>query len=299
MEIADPVTSEATRAPIKVLAIVGPTATGKSEVAARLARLVDGEIVSADSMQVYEKMDIGTAKPTAEILALAPHHLIGFIDPSQDYSVAQFQAAARGVIEEIRKRRRLPIIVGGSGLYVRSIIDPLDFPAGEPHSRLRSELAALGRGDPAALVERLRKIDPQAAAGVDTKNTRRVITAIEAAMRGAEAYEDRQARWRKRAAVHDAVIVGLRMPRERLNALIDARVDEMIEAGLEDEVRQLAAGPKNLSVTAAQALGYKEFSAHFEGRLTREEAIELIKRRTRQFAKRQMTWFKADPRVVW
>lgn len=283
----------------RLLVIVGPTAAGKSEIAGRLARLVDGEIISADSMQVYKKMDIGTAKPTTEILALAPHHLIGFIDPSKDYSVAQFQTAARATIEDIRERRRLPIIVGGSGLYVRSIIDPLDFPAGEPDSPLRAELTALAADDPEALAERLRKIDPQAAAGVDIKNARRVITAIEAATLGAEAYENRQARWRKRAAVYDVMIIGLTMARERLYALIDTRVDAMIEAGLEDEVRQLVSGPKNLSVTAAQALGYKEFSAYFDGRLKREEAIEMIKRRTRQFAKRQMTWFKADPRVVW
>jgi len=285
--------------PAKILVIVGPTATGKSEVAARLAGLVDGEIVSADSMQVYKGMDIGTAKPSAAILALAPHHLIGFIEPSVDYSAAQFQTAAREVIEQIRERRHVPVVAGGSGLYVRAIIDPLDFPAGEPDSQLREELAVLAAHDPEALAQRLKKIDPQAAVGVDIKNVRRVITAIEAAERGAESYRDRQARWRRRESVYEAVIIGLTMSRERLRDLIDARVDEMIEAGLEDEVSQLTEGPKSLSVTAAQALGYKELIAHLEGRLSRDEAIELIKIRTRQFAKRQMTWFKADPRVIW
>ena len=283
----------------KVVVIVGPTATGKSETAARLAGLVGGEIISADSMQVYRGMDIGTAKPSAEQLAMAPHHLIGFADPAQEFSVAKFQIAAREAIEDVIGRDRLPIVVGGSGLYVRAVIDPLDFPAGDPKSPIRKKLIVAAEEDPQAVSAWLERVDPEAARGVDMNNPRRVITAIEAAMGGAEPYRNRRQRWQERQAIYEALIVGLTVPRERLKTLIDARVDKMIDAGLQDEVRRLLAAPKGLSITASQAIGYKEFIEYFAGRIALEEAIALIKRRTSQFAKRQMTWFKADPRVVW
>ncbi len=283
----------------KVVAIVGPTAAGKTEVAARLAALVGGEVVSADSMQIYRGMDIGTAKPTPEQLKIAPHHLIGFIEPSEDYSVAKFQAAARQAIGEIGRRGRLPVIAGGSGLYVRAIIDPLDFPAGEPKSKLRHRLAGVAEDDPRALAAWLEKLDPQAARAVDIKNPRRVITAIEAALGGAEPYENRRIRWRARRAIYETLIIGLVLPRDRLKSRIDARVDEMIDAGLEEEVRRLNQAPQGLSATASQAIGYKEFRQYLAGEISREWAIDLIKKRTRRFAKRQITWFKADPRVVW
>lgn len=282
----------------KLLLIVGPTATGKSAIAAGLAAEVNGEIVSADSMQVYRGMDIGTAKPDRALLELVPHHLLSFVDPASEFSVAQFQQRARAVIAEMHTRGALPVVVGGSGLYVRAVIDPLDFPAGSPDSALRRELTDLEAADPKALIDKLQAIDPHGAANIDLQNTRRVVRAIESALAG-ETYADRLRRWRRHEALYDVLIVGLRIDRQRLKTLIDLRVDEMVEAGLEDEVKRLTTGGHGLSSTAAQALGYKEFIDFFEGRATRDEAIDLIKRRTRQFAKRQLTWFRADPRIVW
>jgi len=282
----------------KLLLIVGPTATGKSAIAARLGAEVNGEIISADSMQIYRGMDIGTAKPDRVLLNLATHHLLSFVDPAKEYSVARFQQQARAVIAGVHARGALPIVVGGSGLYVRAIIDPLDFPAGAPGSELRRELTELQETDPKALTDKLKAIDPNAAANIDLKNTRRVVRAIESALAG-EDYADRLRRWRLRQALYDVLIVGLKINRQRLKTLIDSRVDEMVAAGLEDEVKRLTTNGNILASTAAQALGYKEFIDFFEGRATRAEAIDLIKSRTRQFAKRQLTWFKADPRIVW
>jgi tRNA dimethylallyltransferase len=280
----------------KLLVIVGPTATGKSEIAVTVARRLDGEVISADSMQVYRGMDIGTAKPGPEMLAAVPHHLIDVIGPSEYFTVATFQKAARAAIETVMQKGRLPILVGGSGLYVRAAIDPLDFPTSRPGSRLRAELEGLG---PERLAARLRELDPGAAITIDHANTRRVIRAIEAVVEGQEPLAVREARWRRRRAVYDVLMVGLIVPRPILYERIEQRVDQMIAAGLEDEVRRLMEAPEGLSTTARQALGYKELIDRLEGRISLEEGVELIKRRTRQFAKRQLTWFRADPRIVW
>jgi tRNA dimethylallyltransferase len=280
----------------KLLVVVGPTATGKSEIAVTVARRLDGEVISADSMQVYRGMNTGTAKPGPEMLAAVAHHLIDVIDPSEHFTVATFQKAARAAIEAVMQKGRLPILVGGSGLYVRAVIDPLDFPTSRPGSRLRAELEGLG---PERLAARLRELDPDAAITIDHANTRRVIRAIEAVVEGQEPLAVREARWRRRRAVYDVLMVGLTLPRPILYERIEQRVDQMIAAGLEDEVRRLMKSPEGLSTTARQALGYKELIDRLEGKISLEQAVELIKRRTRQFAKRQLTWFRADPRIVW
>lgn len=282
-----------------ILVITGPTATGKSEIAARLAASLDGEVLSADSMQVYEGMDIGTAKPTKELLKLAPHHLIGFVKPSDDFSVAKYQKKARALVADILRRRRLPIVAGGSGLYVRAIIDPVDFPTRDPESDQRLKLEKLAEISPESLFEMLKEVDPQGAVDIDKNNTRRIVRAIEAVLVSGEDFRTRSERWKKREAIFNVLIVGLRMDRERLVRQINERVDDMVKAGLEGEVRALYDRSLGISRTARQALGYKEFIDYFEGRVSYKEAIELIKIRTRQFAKRQMTWFKADPRVIW
>ncbi len=283
----------------KILVIVGPTAAGKTELAANLGAEIDGEIVSADSMQVYQGMDIGTSKPSKDTLSIVPHHLIDCVKPSEEYSVAKFQTAARQVLADIFKRGRQPIIAGGSGLYVRAIIDPMDFPTATPESPERQKLEELAKADPEALIERLVALDPEAAQRMDTRNIRRVIRAIEAVIRSGETYKVRNERFRLRSAIYDVLIIGLRMSREKLYGLIDDRVDDMVSAGLEDEVRRLMTSPSGMSKTARQGLGYKEFIEHIETGNSREQTIELIKRRTRQFAKRQLTWFRADPRIVW
>ncbi len=284
----------------KVLAIVGPTASGKSDIAVKVAlRLGSGEIISADSMQVYREMDIGTAKPDHELTGAVPHHLLDILDPSDDFSAAQYQEVARVSISEVAARGELPILVGGSGLYVRAALDRLTFPADQPGSDLRAELEELGRADMDALVEVLRTVDPAALEHVDLKNPRRVTRAIEAARRTGKTFTDRHENWHKRHSVFNLLMVGLRLPRERLVNRIERRVDAMISAGLEDEARALTERERGISSTAAQALGYKEFFAYFRNERTLAESIELIKTRTRQFSKRQMTWFRAETRINW
>ncbi len=283
----------------RVLAIVGPTATGKSEAAAAVARKLGGyEILSADSMQVYRGMDIGTAKPPKSVTDAAPHHLLSFIDPWEDFSVARFQSLARKTVSEIQSRGHLPLIVGGSGLYLRAIIDPLEFPTNEPNSKARQELEALEKRAPELLVARLLRVDPEAAKRVDLKNIRRVIRAIEAAEADTP-QKQRHQKWRERESIYDALIVGLKISREELVRIIEKRVDKMVRDGLEAEVRKLLSEPRGFSSTAAQALGYREMIAYINGETTLDAAIETIKIKTRQFAKRQMTWFRADPRVHW
>ncbi len=283
----------------KILVIVGPTAAGKTEIAANLGAAIGGEIISADSMQVYKGMDIGTSKPDRDTVVKTPHYLIDFVEPNEEFSVAKFQIAARKVLADILKRGKQPIVVGGSGLYVRAIIDPMDFQTATPESPERQQLEELAEKDPEALVEKLRELDPEGAQQMDTKNIRRVIRAIEAVMLSGETYALRNERFRRRNAIYDVLIIGLRMSREKLYNLIDNRVDDMVAAGLEDEVRKLMASPGGMSKTARQGLGYKEFIEQIESGDSLEQAIELIKRRTRQFAKRQLTWFRADPRIVW
>ncbi len=285
---------------MKVLALVGPTATGKSEVAVAFALREGGcEIVSADSMQVYRNMDIGTAKPGSELTSAAPHHLIDIVEPHEEFTVVQFQAAARAAIAEICERRHLPLLVGGSGLYVRAVVDPLDFHADEPGTKRRKELEELAAESLEALLERLEAVDPEALDHVETGNPRRVIRAIEAFERTGLPFTVRRRRWQERRSIYDLMIVGLTLPRAELIARIDARVDRMVESGLVEEVRAVYEQNGGLSKTAAQALGYKEFGAYLRGEQSLDGALEDIRVRTRQFAKRQMTWYRADPRVHW
>lgn len=276
----------------KLLAVVGPTAAGKSALALRVAEAAGGEIVSADSAQVYRGMDIGTAKPSPEEQSRVPHHMIDLADPSEAYSVGRYQKEARGAIGSVLSRGRLPILVGGSGLYVNSITYGLDLserPEADP--ALRRELSALPGGE---LYERLRQADPQAAARIHPHNRVRVQRALEIALSGREVPYDFDAD----RSEYDLTILGIMLPRDELYARINARVDQMMAAGLEDEVRVLYARYGNAG--ALQAIGYKELVSFLEGRLSSiEAAAELIKRNTRRLAKRQLTWFRRDPRIVW
>lgn len=285
---------------MKVLALVGPTATGKSEIAVSFAlRRGDCEIVSADSMQIYRRMDIGTAKPGPELTSAVPHHLLDIAEPAEDFTVAQFQTAARAAIVEVGERGHLPLLVGGSGLYVRAVIDPLVFYADQPGTTYRKKLEELAERSPEALIERLRAADPDAMDKVEIDNPRRVIRAIEAAEKTGLPYTVRRRRWEERRSVYDLLMIGLTLPRAELIRRIEKRVDEMVEAGLVEEVRSLHEQEGGFSGTAAQALGYKEFGAYLRGEKSIDEVLELIKIRTRQFAKRQMTWYRADPRIHW
>ena len=261
------------------MAIVGPTAVGKSGLALRLARRLPGaEIVAADSRQVYRGLDIGTAKPTPAEQALAPHRLIDVVDPDEAFSLAGYQRLAYAAIDAAER----PFLVGGSGLYVRAVVDGFVLPAAPPDEALRA--AHLSREQ---LLARLRQLDPEAAASVDAANRYRLLRAVERAGRPAAA-EPRYA----------VLQVGLTAPRAELQRRADARIDAMLAAGWLDEVRALLARwPADLP--ALSGLGYAELARHLRGELPLDQAVALAKRRTRQFIKRQQTWFGRDPRIHW
>lgn len=279
------------------VAVVGPTASGKSSVAMAVAeRLGDVELVSVDSMQVYRGMDVGTAKPTVEERRRVPHHLLDLVEPSDEFTVAEFQRAYRAVLGDLVDRDRRAILVGGTGLYHRAVIDDLEIPGEWPdvRERLRTELASAG---PEALHARLATIDPAAAARMEPTNDRRIVRALEVCEGsgrpfssfgpGLDAYPPT-----------DVVQIGLRWDRAVLTERIARRVQTMVDTGLVDEVAAIRS-TTGFSKTAAQALGYKEILAHLDGELTLDEAVDQVTLRTRQFAIRQLRWFGRDPRVRW
>jgi tRNA dimethylallyltransferase len=275
------------------LAVVGPTASGKSALALALAEQAgDVELVSADAMQVYRGMDIGTAKPTPAELAAVPHHLVDVADPTDDFSLARVVEEGRAAIADIEARGRRALVVGGTGLYVRGLVDELEVPGRFPE--VRAELDA--DPDTAALHHRLAGLDPLAASRMEPTNRRRVVRALEVTLGagrpfssfgpGLDAYPPIPTR-----------LLGLRVPFDVLDARIAARVDAMVEAGLVEEVRALA--ERGLSRTARQALGYKEVLEHLEDGVPLEAAVEAVVARTKRFARRQVRWFRRDPRVRW
>jgi len=280
----------------RLVAVVGPTASGKSDVAlAVAAQLGDTELISVDSMQVYRGMDIGTAKPTPEERERVPHHLLDLVDASDDYTVAEFQHEYRRVVAELGRRGRRGILVGGTGLYHRAVVDELDLPGEWPAIRTRLTTEA-ERSGPEVLHARLAAVDPEAAAKIETSNTRRIVRAL-------EVWEGSGRRFSSFGPGLDCypptavVQIGLRWHRDVLAARIRRRVETMMGKGLLDEVIRLR--ERGLSRTAAQALGYKELLAHLDGELSLDASVELIVVRTRQFAVRQLRWFQRDPRVRW
>jgi tRNA dimethylallyltransferase len=279
-----------------LVAVVGPTAAGKSDLAVELALRLGGEIVNADSMQLYRGMDVGTAKLTLEERRGVPHHLLDVWDVTATASVADYQRLAREAVAGIHARGRVPLLVGGSGLYVRAVIDDLDFPGTDPELRARLEesLAELG---PAALHARLAERDPTAAASILPSNGRRVVRALEVIeMTGRPfsasmpSYED---------AKEYATQVGLAVPRPELDERIAARVDRMWAAGLVEEVRRLEPYGLRDGLTASRALGYAQVLRFLAGEWSEEQAREETVRATRRFARRQESWFRRDPRVRW
>lgn len=278
-----------------VIAVVGPTAVGKSELAIALARRLGGEVVNADAMQCYAGMDIGTAKVPRSQRAGVPHHLLDVLDISESASVAGFQQAARAVLEDCRARAVPPVLVGGSALYVRAVLDDFAFPGTDPQLREQVERDADAYGV-AALHERLRVLDPQAADDILPSNRRRIVRALEViALTGAPF----KARLPPHVYVIPALQVGLDAERAELDARIERRVHRMWEAGLLDEVRELEARGLRHAPTASRALGYPQALAHLDGELTRAEAIEQTVRATSRFARRQDSWFRKDPRIRW
>jgi len=279
----------------RVVAIVGPTATGKSELAVRLARRFHGEVVNADSMQLYRGMDVGTAKLTESERAGVPHHLLDVWDVTRTASVADYQVMARHVIDDLLARDVTPIIVGGSGLYVRAALDRMEFPGtdAELRDRLEAELAEVGA---AVMHARLADADPVAAATIDPANGRRVVRALEVvALTGGPFV----ATLPDYESVYQVSYLGLDLPDDDLDARTDRRVDGMLAAGLVDEVRRLADAGLRDGVTASRALGYAQLLSAIDGRCSLADAVVETKARTRRFVRRQRSWFRRDPRIVW
>lgn len=283
---------------LPIIAVVGATATGKSAVSLRLAHILGGgdhaEIINADSMQFYRGMDIGTAKvPVAERAGI-PHHQLDTLDVREDASVARFQEGARANIDEIRERGAQPIIVGGSGLYLRALLDRFDFPGTDPAVRARLEERAEREG-PGLLYAELAARDPEAARKIHPRNAKRIVRALEI-IDVAGTYTSSLPRHEYH---QPAVQVALEVPVAELDARIAARTDAMFDAGLVDEVRRLEGEGLRDGVTAQRAVGYAEVLAFLDGEITEAEARELIARNTRRLARRQDRWFRPDPRVVW
>jgi tRNA dimethylallyltransferase len=284
----------------RLLAIVGPTATGKTEVGILLAESLGGEIVSADSMQVYRGMDIGTAKPTAQQRQRAAHHLIDIIAPDQPFSVADYQARADAALADIWERNRQPILVGGSGLYVRAVLEEMDFAQVPPDPEFRRRLVEEARSKGTrALHEWLAEVDPAAAARIHPNDEKRIIRALEVAEGSGHARAGAGTVDRQRAPRYNTKQYGLALDREELYRRIDDRVDRMIAGGLVEEVKSLLEQGYSEGLVSMKGLGYAQLAPYIRGNITLEEAVRRLKRDTRRFAKRQLTWFRADPRIEW
>lgn len=278
-----------------VVGVVGATATGKSDLAIALAEELGGEVVNADASQLYRGMDIGTAKVPPEARRGIPHHQLDVLEVTEEASVAAYQREARADIEAIRSRGAHPVLVGGSGLYVRAALDVLDIPPTDPtvRARLEAEAAELGT---AAMYERLASADPVAAQQIQPRNVRRVVRALEVVELTGRPFS---ATLPRREYVLPTVVVGLRLPRDVLDLRIAARVERMWADGLLDEVRELERRGLRRGRTASRALGYAQALAELDGDLTDEEARQQTVALTRRFARRQESWFNPDPRTAW
>ena len=279
----------------RVIVVLGPTAAGKSELALRLAHALDGEIVNADSMQLYAGMDVGTAKLTVAEREGIPHHLLDVWDIRHLANVAEYQRMARATLAEVQARGRVPILAGGSGLYIRAALDDLNFPGTDPALRRRLE-QELDRCGPGALHARLAGLDPAAAEGILPSNGRRIVRALEVVELSGRPFTATMPRYE---SLYPAVQLGLRVPRAELDHRIAERVGRMWQAGLVDEVRALDRAGLRAGPTASRALGYAQVLRFLAGEWTEEQARDETIRATRRFARRQESWFRRDPRVRW
>lgn len=280
---------------IKLLVVAGPTGSGKSALALRLAEAVGAEIVNADSMQIYRGLDIGTAKPSAEELARVPHHLVSFVSPEANFSASDFRREAAAVIEDIQRRGRKAIVVGGTGLYIRALLEGLvDSPEGDPELRRQFE----GRSGE-ELLQQLGEVDPETAARLHPNDRVRIVRALEvfaqtgrpiSAFRSEHGFAERH---------YESMKIAIRVEREELYRRLNLRVDQMLRDGLVAEVAGLLAAGYSRELKALRSIGYKEIAAHLAGELALDEAVELIKRDTRRYAKRQMTWFSRENDIYW
>ncbi len=283
-----------------LIILTGPTAVGKTSASIRLAKAVGGEIISADSMQVYRYMDIGSAKISPEEMEGVPHHLIDVLLPNEEFHVVKFQQMAKEALEGIYRRGHIPIVAGGTGFYIQALLYDIDFSLGRENPGLRKELEHFARenGNP-ALHQKLMEIDPEAARQIHANNRKRVIRAIEFYCQTGSKISEHNAREHERTSPYNFLYFVLNDERNRLYARINSRVDEMMEKGLLGEVKRLKEMGYGRSLVSMQGLGYKELLAYLDGEYTLEEAVCAIKQHTRHFAKRQITWFKRERDVIW
>lgn len=281
-----------------LLVIVGPTAVGKTETAVRLAGLLNAEIVSADSRYFYRGMDIGTAKPTMEERKGIPHYLIDVADPDERWSLTIFQAAAREIIEDIYSRDRLPILVGGTGQFVRAVVEDWVPPSMEPDATLREVLEKWGREiGPAELHRKLGLLDPEAAAHMDANNLRRIVRALEVILKTGERFSHQR---KRNPSPYNVLQIGLIRPREQIYARVDQRIEEMMQRGLLEEVRNLLDQGYSPSLPSMSAIGYREAAKVLSGEMSAADAIIQMKRLTRVFVRKQANWFReTDPDIHW
>jgi len=284
-----------------LVVIAGPTGVGKTRTALALARLFPAEIVCADSRTLYVGMDIGTAKPSAPDRQAVPHHLLDVAPPDRTVTVAEYQRLAKLAIEGIRGRGRLPLLVGGTGLYIRAVVDDLAIPSVAPDWRLRAEFEAEERLSGAGTLHgRLAVVDPRSAERIHPRNLRRIIRALEVHAKTGVPMSAQQRGWSGGPAADGRVCMfALSLDRTRLYARVHRRIEEQLRAGLVDEVRGLIQAGYSTDLPALQGLGYKEIAAHLTGAVSFQEAVERFRRGTRRYAKRQVTWFRADSRYRW
>ncbi len=279
----------------KVVVILGATATGKSNCAIELAKKYHGEIISGDSMLVYRQMNIGTAKPSAEELAAVTHHLVDILPPDANFSVVDFKEQAQKLIHEINERGHLPIIAGGTGLYIKALLEDYAFNSVEENSELRARLQQLAETEGGmAVYKKLQEIAPAEAERIHPNNVRRVIRALEAAMSGEKINQHGA-----EEMPYDALVIGLEMERSALYNRINKRVDMMLKAGLEDEVRNLLENGVSSECQSMQSIGYRQMVWYLECGMPYEMAVDKLKQATRNFAKRQITWYKKMPYINW
>ncbi|MCL0058629.1 tRNA (adenosine(37)-N6)-dimethylallyltransferase MiaA [Dehalococcoidia bacterium] len=281
-----------------LVAILGPTAVGKSKLAMDLAQQLDGEIISADSRQVYRFLDIGTAKPTPEERSLVPHHLIDIVDPDEDFNLATYQGLAHAAINDVQRRGKLPFLVGGSGLYVRAVLEGWSIPQVPPNAQIRQELEAraeAGGGD--TLFQELRRLDPEAAGEIDPRNLRRVIRALEVCRSTGKRFSELR---KKASPDFDTLIIGLTVERAELYRRIDSRVDRMIEQGLVEEVSDLIGRGYSPDLPSMSSVGYQEIGRFLSGETDLATAVQRVKYETHRFARHQYAWFRLnDERIHW
>ena len=285
----------------KIICVVGPTACGKTTLGVLLAKRLGGEVVSADSMQIYRGMTIGTAAPTASEMDGVPHHMIAVADPEASWSAARYAPTALPIVDDILRRGKRPILVGGTGLWLDAVVQGREFAGGAAGGQVRRELQArLEAEGIGPLLEELRQVDPAAAARLHPADEKRILRALEVYRETGETITAHNEKTRNLPPRYDAVWIGLRFAdRADLRQLIDRRVDAMVEAGLLEEVRTLLDRGLPRDATALQAIGYKEFLGVLEGEITVDQAVAEVKLRSRQYAKRQLTWLRRNPDIHW